>query len=314
MANQDSSDFYRSMAFVKVKSVYMHDEGLQLEEHDVDKVVFCPEALKQLLMIETPRNMTPVNNPSIPSSKATRFGGSYKNTWNLPKLACERNLCRSADFYELSQLVSTHARFYSEPDLPGHSTNSVQTFSFVKPKRTYFSKDFILEGKTFLPRIEAPCTGKSYIKPGNYNVDLTNNIRPCISSGREEQVAVELPPLSARKCFPNQSTKTVLQEDTRKIKPMKRNLAIFNKYFQSRFGRNIDQTRQGNHLSETYDYKEKLGLLGDKWKRDPGEGKRNAPQNVVEQILRPADNYNKDYSKCNITLEGSLQCTGLKLE
>lgn len=284
----------------------MHDEGLQLEEHDVDRVVFCPEALQQLLMIETPRNVTPVNYPSIPSCKATRFGGSYKNTWNLPRLPCERNLCRSADFYESSQLASTHARFYSEPDLPGRST-PVQTF--IRPKRTYFSKDFILEGKTFLPHIETPSTGQASSHTGNNN--LINNLRSIIPSPKEGQGhhVVELPPLSARQCFPSQNTKkTVSQDETRKIKPMKRNLTYFNKYFQSRFGRTLDQT---HHSSETY--MEKLGLLGGKWKRDPGD-RREALQKVVEHILRPAENDSKEYNRGDISLESSLRCTGLKLE
>lgn len=89
------------MSFVKLKSVYMHNEGLKLEDYDVDRIEICTETLKQLLLIDNEPLSTPLSshakNVSIPSSKATRFGGQ----WNLPRIPYERStVCRPADFYE----------------------------------------------------------------------------------------------------------------------------------------------------------------------------------------------------------------------
>lgn len=79
----------------------MHNEGLKLEEYDMDKIEICTETLKQLLQIDNEPLTTPlsnyIKNASIPSSKTTRFGGQ----WNLPRIPFERStMCRSADFYE----------------------------------------------------------------------------------------------------------------------------------------------------------------------------------------------------------------------
>lgn len=280
----------------------MHDEGLQLEEYDVDRIDICTERLKQLLMVENETIITPTKQtkkPSIPSSKATRFGGGI---WNLTRLPCERSMCRSADFYEVSH--RNHARSASEPDLPRRS--DITSYLLVKPKHPHDIKDeqnLVIEGRTALPHIETPPSraASSYTRR---STNSTHQLRLSTPFREDQQM---FPPLSARQCFPGPKTISQTKEDNKKIKPMKRNMN-FNKYFQSRFGRNLEKA------SDDLLNKINRQPVGREYKKVP-EQSRKAIQNVVEQILRPrAESYGKDSNEWDKTLEGSLKCTRIKSE
>lgn len=204
------------------------------------------------------------------------------------------------------------ARSSSEPDLPRKSENN--TILLIKPQHRHVDKreqNFVIQGRTVLPHIEpspSRVTSSYTRKTGSSCVPQLRLSSPY----KDESENVGFPPLSARQCFPSQKPQIISnsKDEKKRIKPMKRN-TNFNKYFQSRFGRNLEQSSDDvlNTLNRVNN--QNWGLNGRELTTNP-EQRRIAIRKVVEQIFRPQKDYENKANELDKVLEESFQCRGFK--
>lgn len=342
------------MSYLKVKSGHLDFSGLKLEESDVDREEICSERLCQLLTMQNIIDSLPLTQntvasqikssvqPSIPSSKATRFGILSKS-WNFPKIEfVPRQICRSADFYETRFRKPT--RYSSAPDLPQISKSEEVKLPFIlkfSKKNSAPIEDFFIQGRNLLTSEETEeeqdlnhhqTTRPSHLRTPNSTVPAhapskfvhtTNNYLIKMSKdfdGERKNFEMEFP-LTARQCFPSTKTqrnceKNSTEKNTKnKIQPMERKLnSKFNKYVQCRFGRSLGPSKE--HL-KTFAHAHSLDR-GD-WEKHGGKVKKRngietvAMEKVVEKIMGCQEkDHGNDYVTGQQRVE-FLSCSGLEL-